>query len=288
MKQTIQAVGLWQPLGVVNCMTKQELTEYWQELAKDSVIPKEKLDAVLEALGDESVSKAFQKGFQTQSEFSRGLDKNRTDWEEKLTASEETKARMVKWYNETAEPAFKQNQAGVAELKRYIDKFGTLDENSDTGADPSPTNGAPQKDAFTRSEFEESMKARDRNIEAVMKNAMVVSAKHLKEFDEYLTPEQIAEVEKVVVDTGLPLDKAYDTWTAPRREQQKIDALEAKHKVELEQVRVDTLSKHNLPVENREPKEHIFFNPAEIDKTVDADQGDRNSRNEFAAGWNEA
>lgn len=268
------------------------LTEYWQELVKDSDIPKEKADAILEALGDESVSKTFQKGFRTQPEFSRGLDKNRADWEGKLTAAEQSKEAVIKWHHDTAMPEYRQNQAGVAKLQQYIDRYGLLEDGSSNDADASSTNGKIPKDALTRRELEglltEREDKRDQRVSAALKQVMRVSTAHMKRFGEELTDEALTEVETIVTEKGISLSDAYDQWTAPRIKEQETDALKAKFEKEKAEAVRDALSKHNLPVENREPQHHTFFNPAEIDKTMDADQRDRNSRNEFAAGWNEA
>jgi hypothetical protein len=267
-------------------MTKQELTDYWQGLTKEANLPDDKAKAVLEVLSDEAVSEAFTKGFRTAPEYNRGLDKNRADWEEKLTAAEETKARLTKWYNETAEPAYKQNAAGVAELKRYIDRYGTLDDSTN-GAEAASTNGNPTKDVLTRAELEEMLKSRDQAVSSVVKQAMRISTEHVKRFDEPLSNEALAEVEGLVTEHGISLADAYERWTAPRIKEQETEALKAKFEKEKAEAVADALSKHNLPVETKAPEHNIFFNPDKPDSTMSADEQARHQRDEFAAGWNQ-
>ena len=104
-------------------MKVDELTSYWQELASKAGLDTTQIKAVAETLGDERVAKVFTEGFRSAPEFSRGLDKQRTEWEQKVNDSDQKVSQLTNWYETEAKPAYEQNLRGVQSLQRYQELY---------------------------------------------------------------------------------------------------------------------------------------------------------------------
>lgn len=261
----------------------KELTEYWQELAKKAGVPDDRAKVIMEALSDEAVSKAFTEGFRTSPEYNRGLDKNKSEWEGKLTESQQKAEQLEKWYKEQANPAYEENLKGISTLKKYQEQYGPLDDNT-----PVNNGNDPPKNVLTREQLEEELSNRDSRFVDFTKQAMLISSDYTHRFKERLTQEDLDKLEQVALKEGIPLARAYESWTAPRIREQEIEATNVKHKKETEEAVRDALSQHNLPVDGKPREHHPFFNTSKIEGEPPSDADKRShSRDAFLKAWGE-
>lgn len=263
-------------------MTAQEIAAYWQELAKKAGVPEERVKAVVEALSDETVSKAFAEGFLTQPEYNRGLDKNKSEWESKVQEASAQAVKLNDWYEKEAKPAYEQNLHGIDTLKKYQELYGALDGTGD-----SKTNGDPPKDVLTRTELNEELRKRDQNVVDLTKTAMRISSDYTNRFKEPMSEEKLNELEKLAVDNSIPLGKAYEMWIAPRVNTMEREALEAKYEKKTVEAVADALSQHNLPVGSAAPEYHPFFNRDKVEGELSEVDKRSRSKEAFTKGWNE-
>ena len=169
---------------------------YWQELAKKAGLPEEKAKAVLEALGDEAVAKAFNEGFKALPDYSRDLDRVRD--ETKASTAATVKGEYDKWYQETALPAYQANLQGVETLKKYQATYGPLD---DAAANAASNGNRPNPDVLTKKEFEEALRSRDQMYVNLTKTATRIATDYYHRFKE---PLDVDAVEKLAVEKQLP------------------------------------------------------------------------------------
>jgi hypothetical protein len=264
-------------------MKVDELASYWQELASKAGLDETQIKSVGETLGDERVAKVFTEGFRSASEFSRGLDKQRSEWEQKVNESNQKVEQLTNWYEKEAKPAYEQNLSGIQTLQKYQELYGSLDgqppANPATYAtQPEPSNG------LTREEFQKAMEDYGHKTVDLTKAALLMGGDYQQRFKRPLSQEELSEIEKTALDNRLPLDKAYQSWVAPKVRELELSELEAKHKQEKEEAVRDALSKHNLPVESKPPEYHPFFNPQPAEGDAQPD-GRVASRQAFLESW---
>src|SRR5947207_2529591 len=136
----------------------QDLKAYWSELARKAGIAEDKANAISEALGDETVQKAFREGFRPMPDYSRDMDKVRDETTAKV--AEGIKSYYDNWYQREALPVLerkgKEADAARAALQRYREAYGELDDGS---------NGqkvvTPAGDYLSKAEFDDYMRRRD-------------------------------------------------------------------------------------------------------------------------------
>jgi len=262
-------------------MKVDELTSYWQELASKAGLDEAQIKAVGETLGNEQVAKVFVDGFRSASEFSRGLDKNRSEWEQQLKESNQKVEQLTNWYEQEAKPAYEQNLRGVQTLQRYQELYGSLDgnnmQNNSHPKSDTPTNG------LTREEFQKAMEEYGHKTVDLTKAALLMGGDYQQKFKRPLNQEELAEIERTALENRLPLDRAYQSWVTPKVRELELSELEAKYKQEKEEAVRDALSKHNLPVDSKPPEYHPFFNPqSEGNPEADARAA---SQQAFLSGW---
>ncbi len=268
-------------------MTKDEMTEYWQGLANKAGLSDDQTQAVVASLSDEAVAKTFTDGFRSAPEYNKGLDANRADYNTKAADADKRATELTNWYNTEAKPAYEQNLQGVSTLQKYQELYGALDD--DTAKVKPAAQPDKQVNAVTREELDKVMHQRGQETVALMKSATLMGGDYAHRFKKPLSEEQINEVEKVAVDNGLSLGKAYDMWVAPAIHKQETDALEVKHKKDTEEAVRDALSQHNLPVDSTQP-DHPFFNPPkqEGDGKSTPAEAQQHSKSAFLNGWAES
>ena len=263
------------------------LSQYWQEMAAKAGLDEAQVKAVAESLGDETVAKVFKEAFVPVPDHHSTIDRQKTDFQQRLEAAQADGRRLTEWYEKEAKPAYEQNLGGVQSLKQYQELYGPLDGT----ANSFHNNGTPRNDApvntVTRDELEKMFRERDEATVVLTKTAMRVSGDYAHRFKEPMSAENIAELEKVAVDNHISLDKAYELWIAPKVADQKESAMKAKFETEKAEAVRDALSQRNLPVDSK-PQEHPFFNPVKVEgEPTPADVRAR-SRDAFTQGWNEA
>jgi len=257
----------------------ENLTEYWQEIAKKSGLSEDQIKSVSDALGQEPVSKAFSQAFMTVSDHHSSFDKAKREWETEKQRWNTEKQQYDTWYRETALPEYERFTKSQEALKQYKDLYGELDGGNRQVA-------TPTGDVLTRKEFEEELKRRDQAYVGLTKAASRATLDYYNRFKE---PLDLDELEKFAVERSLPLDQAYNAYIQPKVDAANRAEWEVKLKTAREEGYRDAISKARIPVETQ-PKEYSpFFDPDKPKVDVsDPDAMRRSARDEFFGAWNEA
>lgn len=217
-----------------------DLKGYWQELAKAQGLSEEETAAVLQALGNEKVAKAFQSGFVERPVFSSELDKTRNEWKSKVD-------QYDNWYKTTALPTHQKAQEAVELLGKYQQTYGALDG----------TEAFKAATGMTQEQIAKIMDERSGQQNAaymkVAKTLAKASTDHLKRFGDVLDVDAFEEF--AVKRGGDPWD-AYTAFVAPKvqevtaiAETKRNEEWETKLKAAREEGARDALSKRGLPQE---------------------------------------
>ena len=96
-----------------------DLKQYAQDLFKKAGVPKEKMDAILEALGDDTVQKAFKEGFVETPTHHSEFDRFKGEQTRARESAEAEANRLKEWYSKEAQPAYEQVKANWGALQEY-------------------------------------------------------------------------------------------------------------------------------------------------------------------------
>lgn len=255
-----------------------DLKQYWQELAKKAGLSDEKAKAVLDALGDETVHKAFAEGFVPTSHYHSTLDKQKGEYEGQLKAANEKLTGYDKWYRETAQPAYTQYQQAFQNLKRYEELYGPIENNADARRAATAT-------GLTKEEVQKMLEQRDVAYASLSKDIAYATTDYLQRFKE---PLDMDALEKYAIEKNLPIRQAYKEFVNPKLEEARTTEFEAKLKAAREEGARDALSKHKLPVDTK-PREITgsFWDRKVVEaEKMTPNQQERHSREAFFEGWN--
>ena len=257
-----------------------DLKQYWQDLAKKAGVSEEKMKAISEALGDDTVAKAFKDGFVETPTHHSTLDRLKGEWEGKATKAEQDATALRDWYAKTGKPAFDQFGTLTSKLQAYEQTYGAIDGAADVRQ-------AAHATGLTKEQVEaivsEKESARNQGVVNLLKDVSYVTADHLTRFKE---PVDIDALEAFAVKSGLPLRQAYKEFVNPKVEEQRNTEVEARVKAAREEGARDALSKHQLPVETRPKEAHLFFDRTEKPAAVTELQAERQSRESFMETFN--
>ena len=218
-----------------------DVKQYLSELAKSAGVADDKLQAALEVIGNEKVSKALGDGFLRQEVYSRNMDgltkkqKELTDWYQQQVALAASNQKVV---DET-----------VAKLKSYEETYGTLDG---TGRQPS----VDTSQFIDKKTFEEAQAKLGQQFIAVTKTATKCSADYMKRFNEVL---DMDELEKFTLNSGLPLAAAYEKFIEPRVSEITNKSFEEKLKLAREEGRQEAMSQKSNPTDTGSPAPNGFM-----------------------------
>ncbi len=257
-----------------------DLAKYAQELFKKAGIEGDKAKAVLDALGDETMAKAFSEGFVETPRHHSTLDKTVGEYKGKLTEAEKRAKEVNDWYASNGKPAYDWALANQKKLKDYEDLYGPIESGGDRRA-------AAQVAGMTQEQVaafvEQREKQRDVAYVSMAKDIARASGEHLSRFKETL---DIDAVEKLALERGLSFGQAYQAMVAPRVEEQRNTEIEARVKAAREEGARDALSKHRLPMDTKPREPHPIFDRKEPAQGVSEFQQDRQSKESFLEGWN--
>lgn len=245
-------------------MTADEAKTYFQKLAQEAGLDEASTTAIVAGLGNEKFAKGIVDGFKRQDEFSRSMDQVR---------AKETE--LTKWYNEQAVPAYQANLTGLQKLQEYEKRFGTLDEGEKPDSVP--------KDVLTRKEYEELNAQRDKAYINLNKTLSKITIDHFQKFGE---PVDLNALEKLALDSGLPLESAYDKFIQPKVEERREADLKVRIQKEREEAAREALSKFKLPVDAKPRDFHPVFDRTEAPKGTSDLEQERTSRAAFLDAWN--
>ena len=247
-------------------MTVEETKAYFTKLAQEAGLDETSTNAIVAGLGNEKFAKEIVHGFKRQDEFSRSMDQVR---------NKETE--LTKWYNEQALPAYQQNLNGVQKLQEYEKRFGNLEDGQD------PDKAVLPKDVLTKTELEAMLKQRDQAYINLSKTLTNVSLDYYQRFGE---KPDLAALEKMALDSGLPLEAAYDRFIQPKVEEKREAALKERIKTEREEAAREALSRYKLPVDAKPKEFHPMFDRETVKPGTSELEQERTSRTAFLDAWN--
>ena len=221
-----------------------DVKQYLSELAKTAGVADDKLQAALEVIGNEKVSKAFSDGFMRQDEFSRSMDT--------LTKKEK---ELTNWYQEQLRVA-QNNEKVVAETAGKLNQYRELYGEIDGGATPGNRGPVDTSQFISKKEFEEAQQKLGQQFIAVTKTATKCSADYMKRFGEVLDMDAL---EKFTMDSGLPLHAAYDKFIEGRVKDIESKSWEEKLQKAKDEGRQEGLSQRVNPTNPGSPAPNGFL-----------------------------
>lgn len=240
-----------------------DVNQYMKELLRDAeqILPKEKVEAFREVLAHEKVAPRVKETAMMRSDYSRNQDRLRdeeTALQQKIKETEQFYQSQILADHNNAE-AFQKLQQERDRLKAALTSGGygyTEDENK-----PAPGNG----NYLTKEEWQKRESQLQADSLKIFGRTNYLSMKHFKEFNEVL---DVDAVYKLSMEKGLPLDVAYDSYTADLRQKKA----EERHQAELakarEEGRMEAMSKAGLPLVDSHPQGlHALKAPADIPRT---------------------
>ena len=234
-----------------------DLKTYTQELFKKAGISDEKTKAILEALGDDAVSKAFNDGFVETPKHHSTLDRTVGEYKTKLTDAEKKAAGYQEWYDKTAKPAWDRYTTDYAKLAKYQELYGEIQDGQDRRQ-------AQQVTGLTKEELEVALKQRDNAYVSMTKDIAWASSDFIQRFKG--DPLDLDIVEKIALEKGMPFRQAYREMISPKLEEMRSQEIDSKVKAAREEGYRDAMSKHKLPVESTPREPHPFFEQKEQPK----------------------
>jgi hypothetical protein len=241
-------------------MAKKTAEEQYQAFLAEVVaaVPAGKREALEGILKDPEVTPTIRDRVLARSDYSRSMDEGRAELATARTAldKEITEARTrIKgwedWYNTTS-----QEHAALQErVKTYEETYGEIDEDT-----PPAKNGKRGKVLD-----EETLAAElHRRDQLAIKFADVLTdlkIDHRERFKERLDTDALI---KFAGEKGLPLDAAYNAFTADKVEAQRKTEQEAALKAAREEGARDALSKHHLPTSPTHNEPHVLDRTADV------------------------
>src|SRR5512143_1540893 len=219
----------------------KKATEWFKELANEAGLSPEETAAFIKAAENpkiastvETTAKTAEEDYQAQLGRVKSLDAELNDF--KVWANGNGTLRDGRKIDKGALAAYQelqqQYQAAVAEAERL--KAGGEPPAFDTSK------------FVTREDIQKQMQDRDTRYAAVIKQMGRLASKHAVEFKEAL---DVDALEKLAVETNLPLDVAYERMIGPRLEEAR-KAQYAKEKEEYAAQKVkDFASTHQMPTD---------------------------------------
>jgi len=257
-----------------------DLKQYAQDLFKKAGVPKDKMDAILEALGDDTVQKAFKEGFVETPTHHSEFDRFKGEQTRAREAAEQEASRLKEWYSKEAQPAYEQVKANWNALQEYQRLYGPIET-------PGQQRAAAAAVGLTKEQVDEMVKAEQNQMAArtvgLVKDVAYVTTDYLQRFKE---PVDLDALEAAALKSGLPLRQAYKEFISDKVEAQRTVEFEAKLKAAREEGARDALSKHKLPVDSKPSEPHPFYDQTETPKEMNEQQQERHSKEAFLEAWN--
>jgi hypothetical protein len=242
--------------------------EYLLELAKTAGLDDESKASLTKVLGNAKFAEELDKGVKRQSDYSRSMDELKTE-KQKVEAQIN---QWREWYN----TAVTNDAAREEELKELRTKVGSTTTTATTTS--SGANGG-----MTKAELEAVLAGERSRLISVTKDMGRIASRHAAEFHEAL---DVDAVEKIALERGLTVAKAYDEYVAPRIAERDKTAWEEKLKLAREEGVREGLSKRDVPDEAAKGFHPIFGHAKQVETVGKLTDGQRATN--FAQAWNEA
>ena len=243
-----------------------DIKQYAAQLAKDAGLPDEQAKVFLEAVGNEKIAKSFSDGFLRQDDYSRNMDSLRK------------REAEIKTYYEQQVAIAAKNQEVVneydAQVKKYKELYGELDGG--TGRQPS----VDTSNFIDKKTFDERMNQLGQQSIQITKIASRCTADYMKRFGEVLDMDAL---EKFTLESGLPLQAAYDKFIEPRNKEIENASFAEKLKKAREEGYTEGVSKAANPTDPGSPAPNGFMS-----NLLKKPDGAPNPRDSFVGAWNQA
>jgi len=241
-----------------------DVKQYAQQLAKDAGLPDEQAKVFLEAIGNEKVSKAISDGFLRQDDYSRNMD-----------AIRKKEADLTKYYQDQVAIAAK-NQEVVneydAQVKKYKELYGELDGTARASVDTS--------NFIDKKTFEEALNRQGQQSIQITKIATRCATDYYARFQKVL---DIDALEKFTLESGLPLQAAYEKFIDPQVKEIENASFAEKLKKAREEGLTEGLSKRDNPTDTGPAAPNGFMG-----NLLKKPEGAPNPSRSFVEAWNSA
>jgi hypothetical protein len=219
----------------------KKAVDWFKELATEAGLSAEETSAFIKAAENpklasrvETTVKTAEEDYQAQLGRVKTLDAELNDY--KVWANGNGTLRDGRKIDKGAVAAYQELQ------QQYQEAVGKLQKIEQGVIDP-------QFDAskyVTREDIQKQLSDRDARYAGVIKQMGRLASKHAVDFKEAL---DVDALEKLAIETNLPLDVAYEKLIQPRMEEARKTAAEADKKAYAEQAVKDALSRHSLPTD---------------------------------------
>lgn len=206
--------------------------EYLDSLAQTAGLDDESKAALKKALGNQKFAEELEKGVKRQSDYSRSMDELKTQKQ----AVEAQIGQWREWYN----TAVTNDAAREEELQQYRRERGNTTGNGNGTVTPTST-------GFSKKEIEDMLAGERNRLISITKDMGRIASRHAVEFQEAL---DVEAVEKVALEKGLTVAKAYDEYVAPRIKEREQKSFEERLKLAREEGLKEGLSRRDLPDES--------------------------------------
>lgn len=266
-------------------MTLDEARAHFTRLAQESGLSAEQTTAFLQAMENERFRGSLSTGYKRHDEYSRDMDALRAE-----------KERLRTWYEREELPKYQLYQQGTEELRKYKERYGSLDDGLNNGQGGMSTtnqytngNGNSYR-GLSKEDLdkyvEDKLRLRDQAYVDLTKSTMKAQNDFVRRFGRTLEDKEVDEIEKYALDHNMHFSQAYKEYISPRVE----EARETRHKEEIEKAKAEAVrdfqSRMKLPIDTKPKDAHPFFDRKTPDKSLSEQDQDRNSREAFMQGWN--
>lgn len=252
----------------------KEVVSYVDGLALAAGVSKEQRDTLQQVLANEKLAKAIADGTMRQDDYSRNMDA----LSKEKVAVEGEKSKQAQWYKDVL-ATVDNNKKAVDErdaiINAYVSTYGELDDATKRAQ---VTNKLPDN-VVTKEEFKKQLDELGQKAMYVTKHATRIAVDYFQRFGKVLDMDAF---EKYAVESGVPIDVAYDRYIAPQMSEMDKTQREKDIAAAREEGRREALSKANLPIDPGPKQPHVFFDRAKTapeSKSLSAD---------FVKNWQEA
>ncbi len=219
----------------------KKAVDWFKELANEAGLSAEETSAFIKVAENQKLAsrvettvKTAEEDYQAQLGRVKTLDAELNDY--KVWANGNGTLRDGRKIDKGALAAYQELQ------KQYSDAAVELERMKNGGAPPD----FDTTKFVTRDDIQKQLSDRDARYAGVIKQMGRLASKHAVNFKEEL---DVDALEKLAIETNLPLDVAYDRLIQPRVEEARKTAAEADKKAYAEQAVKDALSRHSLPTD---------------------------------------
>lgn len=255
----------------------EKTVEYLNTLAQENKLDDATKANLLKVFENAALAEALGGDVLRHADFSRNSDELRKEKDEFAGEKKEWKG----WYGGAVQD-FEASKAAKADLQTKLDASDAqLKTYRDSYGDPpgagaqgnNGNNGAGNNPPFdtskfmTREDHEKALRQVEANSIGVIKSVGKLTAEHILRFK--AAPDFDA-LEKIAVETGLPINDAYQKLIAPQVAEQAKTAQDEALKKAKEEGRQEAMRDHKIPTDDTPSAPHIIFDAV---KPEDAPEG---------------